>query len=130
MSYAPPAPSPGLRLFGVGVNIDSTWLIFALFIGWQLLDEFKGLPSTTALTATALIVLGLSVSIFLHEMAHTLTGRALGMRIDRITLYMFGGVAELHEEPRTGGSEFLMAIAGPLLSVALWLALSAVVPLI
>ncbi|HET9161333.1 MAG TPA: M50 family metallopeptidase [Caulobacteraceae bacterium] len=82
------------------------------------------------LPAVALIVIGLSLSIFLHEMSHTLTGRALGMRIDRITLYMFGGVAELQDEPRKGSAEFLMAIAGPALSVLLWWLLRELTPVL
>jgi Zn-dependent protease len=120
MTYPLSQPRSGLRLFGVGVNIDPTWLIFALFIGFQLMGDYKSLGPAASLAVVVLVVLGLSLSIFLHEMSHTLTGRALGMRIDRITLYMFGGVAELHEEPRTAGSEFLMAIAGPAFSVVLW----------
>jgi Zn-dependent protease len=130
MTYPLSEPRRGLRLFGVGVNIDPSWLIFAAFIGYQLLGEFGNLGLVGSVTAAVLAVLGLSVSIFLHEMSHTLTGRALGMRIDRITLYMFGGVAEMHEEPRTGGAEFLMAIAGPLFSVVLWKLLALLGPVL
>jgi Zn-dependent protease len=124
MTYPLTEPRRGLRLFGVGVNIDASWLMFALFIGWQLSDEFKNLGPAMALSVAVLIVIGLSVSILLHEMAHTLVGRAFGMQIDRITLFMFGGVAELKEEPRTAVSELFMALAGPALSVLLWLILA------
>ena len=124
MTFPLSEPRRGIRLFGVDVNIDPSWLVFAAFIGWQLSDEFKNLGAAAALSVAILIVLGLSVSILLHEMAHTLTGRAFGMRIDRITLYMFGGVAELSEEPPTAVSELFMALAGPALSVVLWLLLA------
>jgi Zn-dependent protease len=119
------------RLFGVGVNIDASWLIFALFIGSQVFTggfpQLQGLGPASYVAVAVIVVLGLSVSILLHEMAHTLTGRAFGMRIDRITLYMFGGVAELGHEPRTAISELLMALAGPALSVVLSLLLGAMV---
>lgn len=123
MTYQAVDRPRGLRLFGVGINIDPSWLIFALFVGWQVstgyFPELEGLSRTAYLTVAVLVVLGLSVSILLHEMAHTLTGRAMGMTINRITLYMFGGVAELRHEPRTAVSELLMALAGPVLSVVL-----------
>ena len=127
MSYAVQPPARGLRLFGVGVNIDPTWLIFALFIGSQFWGEVRALGMASSLIIAVLMVLGLSVSILLHELAHTLTGRAFGMRIDRITLHVFGGIAELHEEPKTAISELLMAAAGPLLSVVLYFVLKAMV---
>ena len=111
----------GLRLFGVGIHIDASWLIFAAFIAWQITSgyfpELEGLSRSAYWTVAALVVVGLSLSILLHEMAHTLAGRAMGMRIDRIRLYMFGGVAELRHEPRTALSEMLMALAGPIMSV-------------
>jgi Zn-dependent protease len=112
-------PPRGPRLFGVAVNIDPSWLMFALFIGWQVKSEVQALPMLIGFATVVLVVLGLSLSILLHELSHTLTGRAFGMQIDRITLYMFGGVAELRHEPRTAISELLMALAGPVMSVVL-----------
>lgn len=136
MSYPLSQPEPrGLRLFGVSVNIDASWLLFALFVGVQVINggfsELRGMGWVSVVILAILVVLGLSLSILLHELSHTLTGRAFGMQIDRITLYMFGGVAELNHEPRTAISEFVMALAGPALSVVLWLLLqSSVHPLI
>lgn len=122
-------PVGGLRLFGVGINIDPSWLLFAVFVGWQVssgyFPELEGLSRGAYVTVAVLVVLGLSLSILLHEMAHTLAGRAMGMTINRITLYMFGGVAELRHEPRTGLSELIMALAGPVLSVVLSFVLKA-----
>ena len=55
----------------------------------------------------------------LHELARILVGRAMGISVDRITLFVFGGVADLDEEPRSALSELGMALAGPILSAVL-----------
>ena len=57
--------------------------------------------------------------LVLHELGHALAGRASGIPFRGITLFLFGGVAELDGEPPSAGSEFVMAVAGPLVSVAL-----------
>lgn len=59
---------------------------------------------------------GLFLSIVLHEFAHSVLARANGIRMRGITLFIFGGVAEMMDEPPTPESEFKMAIAGPIMS--------------
>jgi Zn-dependent protease/CBS domain-containing protein len=59
------------------------------------------------------------VCILLHEMGHALVARTNGMPIRGITLFLFGGVAELEGDPPSAGSEFAMAIAGPVVSLVL-----------
>jgi Zn-dependent protease/CBS domain-containing protein len=63
--------------------------------------------------------LGLFASIVFHEMSHSLVARRFGLHMKGITLFLFGGVAEMPEEPKGAGAEFWMAIAGPLASVFL-----------
>jgi Zn-dependent protease len=63
--------------------------------------------------------LGLFVCLILHELGHSLVGRRFGMRIRSITLFVFGGVAELEGEPRSARNEFWMAAAGPAVSLVL-----------
>jgi Zn-dependent protease len=133
LPVAQPARGP-LRLFGVEIAVDPSWLIFAAFVGWtvfnQYLPELRGFSQSAYLLVAALVVVGLSLSILLHEMAHTFAGRAMGMTVDKITLYMFGGVAHLRYEPHSALAELVMALAGPLLSVALSFGLkAAVIPL-
>ena len=57
--------------------------------------------------------------IVLHEFGHALVARSRGMPISGITLFLFGGVSELGEEPKSAATEFLMAVAGPLVSAVL-----------
>jgi Zn-dependent protease len=56
-------------------------------------------------------------SIIAHELTHSLVTRAEGGRVDKITLFIFGGVAQITDEPRTPGREFFMAASGPAMSV-------------
>jgi Zn-dependent protease/predicted transcriptional regulator len=63
--------------------------------------------------------LGLFGSIVIHEFSHSIVARHYGVPMKGITLFIFGGVAEMEEEPPNPKTEFLMAIAGPLASVAI-----------
>lgn len=110
-------------VFGVRLRIHISWLIIAVLIAWSLASGslpavYEGLPSGSYWAMALMIVVGLAVSILLHELAHTVVGRAMGMAVDRITLFVFGGVAELRDEPRSAGAELAMAIAGPAFSLA------------
>lgn len=114
--------SKGLfRLFGIHIRVHPSWLLFALFIAWALATgslplAFEGLPQRAYWGMALLVVVGLAVSIVLHEMGHSLVARALGLPIERITLFALGGVAELTEEPKAARTELAMAIAGPIVS--------------
>lgn len=110
-------------VLGVPVKIDLTWIFIALFFAWSLASGafpqlYAGLPETTYWLMALFAVAGLGLSIIVHELAHTLVGRALGMKINGITLFFFGGAAELAEEPRSALRELAMALAGPGMSLA------------
>ncbi len=118
------------RIFQVEINVHASWALMALLIAWSLASGafpaiYGGLPVTGYWVMALIVVTGLAVSIVAHELAHTLVGRAFGMSVDRITLFLFGGVAELAEEPKAPRAELLMALAGPGTSVILGVALGA-----
>jgi Zn-dependent protease/CBS domain-containing protein len=125
----------GLHLGSVaGVAIDLDWsllIVFALItmaLAGGVLPHWHADWGQTKVLLTAIAAATLFVaSILLHELAHAVAGRRFGVRISRITLFVFGGMAHMEGEPQTWKAEFWMAIAGPAASLALgilflWLA--------
>jgi Zn-dependent protease/predicted transcriptional regulator len=113
-----------LRLFGFDVFIDASWVLLALLIVWSLaVGVFPAaaprLKPVAYLWMGLVAAAGLFASIVFHEMCHSMVGRRFGMPIRGITLFIFGGVAEMSDEPTSAGREFLMALAGPAASAVL-----------
>lgn len=112
------------NLFGFEVRVDASWLVIAALVTWSLaLGLFPmlvpGLTAGTYWWMGAAGALGLFLSIVVHELFHSLVARHYDLPMKGITLFIFGGVAEMGGEPQSPKVEFLMAIAGPLTSVAL-----------
>ncbi len=112
------------RLFGFEVKIDLSWFILALLITWSLAKGvfpmyFGGLPTATYWWMGIGGAVGLFISIVFHEFSHSLVARSFGIPMQGITLFIFGGVAEMNDEPQNAKSELLMALAGPFSSVVL-----------
>jgi len=112
------------KLLGFEVRIDSSWLLLALLVTWSLAKgifpgSYKGASEVTYWVMGALGALGLFLSIIFHELCHSLVAARYGIPMKGITLFIFGGVAEMNEEPPSARSEFFMAIAGPIASLAL-----------
>lgn len=112
------------RIFGIEIRLDYSWfIIFALFayvFGFLyfptvLPDLNRGLMAVI----TIITVILFFVSVLIHEMSHSLVARKRGTPVERITLFLFGGMAEIEKEPETPYSEFIMAIAGPAASFIL-----------
>lgn len=94
-----------LITFGLGAGLFPAW-----HPTWS-----AGLAWVTALAAAVLFF----CSVFVHELSHALVGRAHGITVRRITLFVFGGMAHMENEPRGWRAEFWMAIVGPLTSLLL-----------
>jgi len=112
------------ELLGFKVQADMSWLLLALLVTWSLAEGFfpglyPGLRPLSYWSMGAVGAIGLFFSIVLHELSHSLVARRYGLLIKGITLFIFGGVAEMEEEPANAKVEFRMAIAGPLASFAL-----------
>ena len=119
------------RLCGFPISLNASWLVILALLTLSIGSEFPALmhqyfgASAPNLQPVVYWVMGLLAAlaffgcILLHELGHAIVGRAKGMPIRGITLFLFGGVAELADEPASASTEFLMAIAGPLVSVVL-----------
>src|SRR5262245_40252728 len=108
------------RLFGIPVSLDLSWLVILALITWTLATGFfakepatRDLPEYDHWVLGLITALAFFLCILLHEIGHALVARRLGIPMRGITLFLFGGVAEMEGEPKSAGSEFLMAIAGP-----------------
>jgi Zn-dependent protease/CBS domain-containing protein len=115
---------PLFTLFGIKVGLDYSWFFLAILLVWSLMAGYfpwvlPGLDTASYLWMAILGAAGLFASIIFHEFGHALVARRFDLQISRITLFIFGGVAEMDDEPRTAAAEFWMAIAGPIASFAL-----------
>ncbi len=115
---------PLFSLFGFKVGIDITWFILAILITWSLAQGlfphyFEGFSTATYWWMGAAGAVGLFFSIIFHEFCHSLVARGFGLPMKGITLFIFGGIAEMTEEPQSPKSEFFMAVVGPISSIAL-----------
>jgi Zn-dependent protease/CBS domain-containing protein len=123
---------PLFTLFGIKVGLDYSWFFLAILLVWSLAAGYfpwvlPGLDTASYLWMAILGAAGLFASIIFHEYAHALVARKYDLPISRITLFIFGGVAEMDDEPRTAAAEFWMAIAGPIASFLLAAAMLVVV---
>ncbi len=112
------------RIAGIEIGIHYTWFFIFLLVTWSLAQGYFPplYPNWGTLSywiMGALTAVMLFVSVLIHEMAHSLVARARGMSVSSITLFLFGGVSNLQEEPKQPGAEFVMAIVGPLTSLVL-----------
>lgn len=109
------------RIFDIPIKLDLSWFIILAFITWTLAtgyfpSKYPELDKFTYLIMGLLSALLLFVSVLLHELSHALVARRNNIPIRGITLFIFGGIAEMDQEPPTARSEILMAVAGPLCS--------------
>jgi len=115
---------PLFKLFGFTVNADLSWLILAVLVSWSLAKGlfphyFEGFSNRIYWWMGIAGAVGLFMSIIFHEFCHSLVARQFGLQMKGITLFIFGGVAEMESQPESPKVEFLMAIAGPISSVFL-----------
>ncbi len=107
------------RLFDIRVGVHVSWLAVYAFISVALARAVDTLPRGEAYAFGAGCALVLFASVVAHELAHALVARRFGVRTSAITLFLFGGVATLEEEPSSPKADMLVALAGPALSAAL-----------
>jgi Zn-dependent protease len=117
----------GFKLFkviGIQISLDYTWFIIFALVAWTLSQGYfpsvvPGLAMWIYIAMGVVSSLLLFASILLHELSHSYVANRLGMDIRGITLFIFGGIAELSREPDDPRMELKIAIAGPIASVVL-----------
>lgn len=110
------------RLAGFPIRLDPSWFIIFLLVIWSLAAFYFPTVSPNLEAATYWWMgitgaVGLFASVVLHELGHALVARRYNLPIRGITLFLFGGVAEMEEEPRSAKAEFLVAVAGPFVTL-------------
>jgi Zn-dependent protease/CBS domain-containing protein len=112
------------HLLGFRIRIDYSWFVVLVlvtwtFSSWQFPEDLPGLSRIAYLGMGFSGALLLFLSVLLHELAHSVVARSRGIEVEGITLFIFGGVAEMRKEPDRALDEFLLTIVGPVSSLAL-----------
>lgn len=123
------------RIAGIPISLDYSWFLIFILLSWSLGTsyfpaQFPGWATWQYWAIGALATVMLFLSVLLHELGHATAARHYRIKVKEITLFIFGGVAQIQEEPRSPSSEFWIAVAGPVVSLllgALFSALAAVV---
>jgi len=108
------------KILGIDVRVDSSWVVIALLITYSMYLRFsilyKSLSTGAAVGIAILAAVLFFGSVLIHELAHALVSRARGIRVQDITLFLFGGATRARVESHGPGDEFLIAVVGPLTS--------------
>jgi Zn-dependent protease/CBS domain-containing protein len=112
------------RIFGITVELDYSWFLILGLLTWILAVsyypvEFPGWAPGEYWLMGAVTAVMLFVSVLLHEFGHSLVARRYGIKVPRITLFLFGGVSQIAAEPTSAAAEFWISFAGPAVSFAL-----------
>ncbi len=112
------------KAFGIPLRLHYSWFIIFVLVVWSLAAGYfpAAYPHwnlTTSIVAGVITSLLFFGSVLAHELMHSIVAKRAGIPIHAITLFIFGGVSQMTEEPRQPQVEFRMALAGPLTSLAL-----------
>jgi Zn-dependent protease len=112
------------KILNIPVNVDYSWFLIFILLTWSLAisyypSEFKQWPTSWYWILGAITTIMLFISVLLHELGHSFVALRYKIPVRNITLFIFGGVAQISSEPPTAMSEFWIAIAGPVVSFLL-----------
>lgn len=111
-------------LFGIPLFLDPLWFLILALATLNFGLAYLQWGTVLAWSAGVIMALLLFGSVLLHELGHSLVARSQGIKVNSITLFLFGGIAAIEEESKTPGQAFQVAIAGPLVSIALFVLLT------
>ncbi len=109
---------------GIPISLDYSWFLVFFLLTWSLgasyfPQQFPGWAGWQYWIIGSVATILLFVSVLLHELGHATAARHYHIPVREITLFIFGGVAQIQQEPKNAWSEFWIAIAGPIVSLAL-----------
>jgi Zn-dependent protease len=112
------------RILGIPIGLDPSWFLIFILITWMLAvgyypAEFKARSPVQYWIVGALTAILFFGSVLLHELGHSVIALHYKIPVRSITLFIFGGVAQIAAEPPRASAEFWIAIAGPIVSFAL-----------
>ena len=112
------------KVLGIPIRVHASWLLVFTFVTWSLAtgylpDMLPGLSQARYWAMGGVSALLLFGSVLLHELGHSYVALRYRIPIGQITLFIFGGVAQMRKEPPSPRAEFLIAIAGPIVSFLL-----------
>lgn len=112
------------KIKGIEIEVNASWFIIFGLVTYTLAAgyfpaNYPAFDSTTRWVSSSAIALLFFVSVLLHELSHSLVSIKLGMPVKSITLFIFGGIAQIEQEPDDPIKELKMAIAGPAMSILL-----------
>ncbi len=111
-------------LFGIPLILDPLWFVILTFVALNFGLAYVQWGNALAWSAGLVMALMLFGSVLLHELGHSLVAQSQGIKVKSITLFLFGGIAAIEEESKTPGEAFQVAIAGPSVSIALFVLLA------
>jgi Zn-dependent protease len=123
------------RILGIPIGLDYSWFLIFALLTWSLATsyfpgEFKGWPVTQYWMVGAVTVILMFGSVLIHELGHSVVALRYKIPVRSITLFIFGGVAQIGAEPPSAIAEFWIAIAGPITSFALAIIFGLLQPLV
>ena len=108
-------------LFGIPLFLDPLWFVILGLATLNFGVSYQELGTVQSWSAGIIMALLLFVSVLLHELGHSLVAQQQGIKVNSITLFLFGGIASIEEESKTPGKAFQVAIAGPVVSIGLFI---------
>jgi len=111
------------RVFGIRIGASPSWFVVLFFMIYELSGLFDDALAGSSNTAYAVAVAGtllFFVSLVLHELGHAIVAQRNGIRVTRIDLWFFGGLARLTREPRSPGEDFRISAAGPAVTLTIF----------
>ncbi|VAX24248.1 hypothetical protein MNBD_IGNAVI01-2623 [hydrothermal vent metagenome] len=112
------------KLFGIPLTFDYSWFLVLFFVTWILAgsyfpSEYKNWSHVYYWLIGGITSILFFVSVLLHEIGHSLVAKKFNYKVKQVKLFIFGGISEIGEEPRNPKEEFLISVAGPVVTFLL-----------